>query len=96
MLQQSLTPAQARAVKTARAACESRRAAFAVVHTNIMGGAYVVTFGTLMECTEHARFYTSIHDTVTPGLIGFSAKNGAVYVFGYDQLPFRFRAFRIF
>ena len=83
------------AVKMARKACEKSGRPFAVAHLNDACAGYALTFDRLKDCTEHARMYCGIRETFAHGLYGYSNKTGAVYVFGYDQLPFRFRPFRI-
>lgn len=83
------------AVQIARKACEKSGRKFAVVHLNAMGAGYALTFDRLRDCTDHARNYCSIRESFAPLLYGYSSKADILYCFGYDQLPFRFRAFRI-
>ena len=90
-----LTSLQVLAVREMRKACAKSGRPFAVFHQNAMGAGYALTFDRLKDCTEHARNYCGIKGTFARGIYGYSYKAGAVYVFGYDQLPFRFRAFRI-
>jgi hypothetical protein len=91
----TLTKWQLLAVKESRKACEKSGRPFAVFHQNVMGAGYALTFDRLKDCTEHARMFAGIKDTYARGLYGYSYKTGCVYVFGFDQSPFRFRAFRI-
>ena len=82
------------AVQIAREACEKSGRKFAVVHLNVMGAGYAFTFDRLKECTEYARNYCGPRDTYA-SVYGYSYNADILYCFGYDQLPFRFRAFRI-
>lgn len=83
------------AIAEMRKACEKSGRPFAVFHQNIMGAGYALTFDRLKDCTDHARNYCGMKDTYARGLYGYSYKTGTLYVFGYDQCPFRFHAFRI-